>query len=250
MMEHIYNDLKNLREKGALVHCITNYVAMNINANTLLSIGASPLMSHARSELGEIAAISSCLVNNIGTLDDNWRPSFLEASKFYVEQEKPIILDPVGSGASKLRTQTCLDIINGSKKLIIRGNASEIQSLVDQNKISSKGVDSSIESHAAIESGKILSKENDCVVFISGGDDFIIHDDKITKISNGSSIMTKVTAIGCSLSCIVGAFATVGESLYKSAISSAAIFSIAGELAASKSEGPGDFQVNFLEQIK
>ena len=152
-MEHIYNDLKNLRDKGALVHCITNYVAMNINANILLSIGASPLMSHATNELKEIAAISSCLVNNIGTLDDNWRPSFLEASKYYVEQEKPIILDPVGSGASKLRTQTSLDIIKSSKNLIIRGNASEIQSLVDQNKISSKGVDSSIESQAAIESG-------------------------------------------------------------------------------------------------
>ena len=90
-MEHIYNDLKNLRDKGALVHCITNYVAMNINANILLSIGASPLMSHATNELKEIAAISSCLVNNIGTLDDNWRPSFLEASKYYVEQELSLI---------------------------------------------------------------------------------------------------------------------------------------------------------------
>ena len=90
---------------------------------------------------------------------------------------------------------------------------------------------------------------NNCVVFISGSDDFIIYEDNVTKISNGSSVMTKVTAIGCSLSCIVGAFAAVGESLYKSAISSAAIFSIAGELAASKSEGPGDFQVNFLNKL-
>ncbi len=146
----IIDDLKLLRSKSPLVHNITNYVVMNNTANALLSIGASPVMAHAIEEVKEITTISSSLVVNIGTLSEKWIDSMLLATKHAKELGKPIVLDPVGAGASKLRTETCKRIIEIACPDIIRGNASEIMALMDSN-IQTKGVDSSHETNEALE---------------------------------------------------------------------------------------------------
>ena len=156
------NSLEKLKAKNPLVHCITNYVSMDIAANTLLAVGASPAMIHTPEESGDFSPVAGALTVNIGTISPNWLEGMEKAIEAANRAKVPWVLDPVAHFATPYR-QTSIAKLISLEPSVVRGNASEIQSLVDQNKISSKGVDSSIESHAAIESGKILSKEKNFI---------------------------------------------------------------------------------------
>ena len=170
--ENLKRDLAILREKSPLVHNITNYVAMNFSANALLAIGASPVMAHAVEEMDDMVAIASALVINIGTLDAEWVRGMLCAGRAAHSMGKPIVLDPVGAGATPYRTATAWEIIRECCPTIIRGNASEIMALVNAD-ITSKGVDSSQSSDDALESAKQLALSTGAVVVISGATDYI-----------------------------------------------------------------------------
>ncbi len=245
--ETIFNDLKNLRQQTPLVHNITNFVAMNSSANILLALGASPLMAHAPEEIPEIEKISGALVLNIGTLDTTWIAAMKMAQKYALQQKIPIILDPVGAGASALRTTTAQTILHAGVQ-VVRGNGSEIMALANYS-AKTKGVETSITSNDAISAAQQLAEKYQCVVVISGADDFIVIPDKIVKLSNGTALFTKVTAMGCGATAVIGAFAAINKDYVAAAIHAMATFAIAGECVAANVNTPGSFYVAFLDKL-
>ena len=237
-----------VRTQSPLVHNITNYVVMNNSANALLAIGASPVMAHWVSEMEEMTAIAGALVLNIGTLDDKWIDGMLIAGKAAMRRGTPIVLDPVGVGATSQRTEAAMKIIEQCRPTIIRGNASEIMALVDAS-VKSKGVDSSASSDNALESAKRLAVDTGAVVVISGATDYITNGTDVYTVEGGNPIMTTVTGMGCTSTAIVGAFAAVVEDPMVAATAAMAVMSLAGERAAEYSRGNGSMQVNFLDEL-
>jgi hydroxyethylthiazole kinase len=244
-IEMIINALHAVREQKPLVVNITNYVVMNNTANALLAIGASPIMAHSREEMAEMMSFSGALVINIGTLDSLWIPRMMVAVEQANNHNKVVVLDPVGCGASKLRTQTSRQIADAANKLIIRGNASEIIALAGEQG-TSKGVDSMDSSEAAVGAAQYLAKTYQCNVVVSGETDFIITADRQIKLNNGHVMMPYVTGMGCTLSALTGAFAAVGE---ETGLAAAAVLGVAGEIAAEQSKGPGSLQLNLLDAL-
>lgn len=169
----IINALHAVREQKPLVVNLTNYVVMNNTANALLAIGASPIMAHSREEMAEMMSFAGALVINIGTLDSEWVPRMVFAVEQANIHNKTIVLDPVGCGASRLRTDTSRQLAKAANKLIIRGNASEIISLAGE-KGQNKGVDALDSTEAAVDAARFLSREYQCNVVISGEIDFVV----------------------------------------------------------------------------
>ena len=246
--EIIVGDLEKIRSQAPLVHNITNYVAMNITANALLSIGASPVMAHALDEVEDMVALASAVVINIGTLSQTWVEAMERAIKTAEEKRIPVILDPVGAGATAYRTTTARRLLDSGPVAIIRGNASEIRSLVVTN-AKTKGVDSLEGPEAAIEAGQLLSTKFNCAVSISGPIDIIIRGDENVSIANGHPLMPRVTGLGCTASALTGAFAAVNPDFLEAATGAMAVMGICGELAAEKAQGPASFELQFLDWL-
>lgn len=246
MENDIYHLLTQVREKSPLVQNITNVVVMNNTANALLALGASPIMVHAEEELEEVLSFCNSLVINIGTLSKPWADNMILAAQLANKLGKPWVLDPVGAGISSLRNET-LQALMLLKPTVIRGNASEIIALQNFNRKSVKGVDSTHSSSYALEAGKLLQKETGSIICISGATDYVISENEITEIKNGTSVMTKVTGMGCTVSAITGAFIGLAKHPYQEAVAGVAITSLAGELAAKISKGPGSLQLNFYD---
>ena len=230
------------------MHNITNFVVMNNTANALLAIGASPVMAHWVSEVEDMVAIADALVINIGTLDEQWVESMIRAGVAAHNKGIPIIIDPVGAGATRARTTAALEVIKQCHPTIIRGNGSEIMALVDAN-IRSKGVDSSAQSGDALSAAQRLATECGAVVVISGATDYITDGKEIFTVEGGSPIMTSVTGMGCTSTAIIGAFAAVVTTPIVAATAAMAVMSLAGERAAVHSAGNGTMQVNFLDEL-
>lgn len=237
-----------VRTQSPLVQNITNYVVMNNSANALLAIGASPVMAHWVREMEEMTAIAGALVINIGTLDDTWIEGMLAAGKAASRRGTPIVLDPVGAGATSQRTETALKIIEECHPTLIRGNASEIMALVDA-RVKSKGVDSCASSDDALASAKQLALETGSVVVISGQTDYITDGTQVYTVEGGHPSMTLVTGMGCTSSALVGAFAAVESNAMLAATAAMAVMSLAGERAVAYSRGTGSLQVNFLDEL-
>lgn len=244
----LIEDVKKVREKSPLVHNITNYVVMNNTANALLAIGASPVMAHSIDEVEDMVVIASSLVINIGTLSEHWIEAMLSAGIAANKKGIPVIFDPVGAGATKYRTDVCRKILEQCNPSIIRGNASEIIALTD-TQIKTKGVDSTAASDSAIDAAKFLAKNNNAVVVISGPTDYITDGEKVEEVNNGSTMMTKVTGLGCTATAITGAFAAINSNMFEAAVNAMAVMGIAGEIAAKKAEGPGTMQLYFLDEL-
>ena len=237
-----------VRSQRPLVHNITNYVVMNNSANALLAIGASPVMAHWTQEMEEMVSIAGALVLNIGTLDENWLEGMRVAGVAASRRGIPIVLDPVGAGATSARTTASLELIELCHPTVIRGNASEIMALVDAS-VKSKGVDSSAQSGDAVEAARKLALETGAVVVISGATDYITDGTVLHTVEGGDEIMTAVTGMGCTSTALVGAFAAVVEDPLVAATAAMAVMSLAGERAAARSRGNGSMQVNFLDEL-
>ena len=237
-----------VRTKSPLVHSITNYVVMNNSANALLSIGASPVMAHWKDEMEEMTAIAGALVINIGTLDTEWIEGMKAAGLAASRRGTPIVLDPVGAGATSQRTNAAWEIINLCHPTIIRGNGSEIMALVDAN-VKSKGVDSSASSDDALSAAKKLAAETGAVVVISGETDYITNGVEVFTVEGGNPIMTSVTGMGCTATALVGAFAAVESDPMVAATAAMAVMSLAGERAAVNARGNGSMQMHFLDEL-
>ncbi|MBT4506817.1 hydroxyethylthiazole kinase [Desulfobacula sp.] len=244
----IIKDVEKIRKNAPLVHNITNYVVMNTTANALLAIGASPVMAHAVPEVEDMAGIAGALVINIGTLSDAWIEAMFKAAKKALQRQIPIIIDPVGVGATQYRTRTARELIQASSPSIIRGNGSEIIALCKKDQ-RTKGVDSTNASDQAIDSARSLAQEFDCVVCISGEIDYIVSQDTIIQVKNGHAMMPRVTGLGCTATALCGAFAAVNQEFDMAAAHAMAVMGIAGEMAAQNAPGPGTLQVNFIDAL-
>ena len=245
---NLANDLALIREKSPLVHNITNYVVMNNTANALLAIGASPVMAHATNEVADMVNIASSLVSNMGTLSDPWVEAMVVAGQAAQQKGIPVIFDPVGVGATPYRTEVAMQIVEKCKPTIIRGNASEIMCLANEN-ATTKGVDSTNTSASALEAAKKLAIATNSVVAISGDIDYITDGKTVYTVSNGSPLMPKVTGMGCTATAIVGAFAAVNSNALLAATNAMTIMGVVGEMAAIKSAGPASMQVAFIDGL-
>ncbi|RXJ74778.1 hydroxyethylthiazole kinase [Veronia nyctiphanis] len=244
-LDGIIDALARVREQKPLVVNITNYVVMNNTANALLAIGASPIMAHSKEEMAEMMSFSGALVINIGTLDSQWVPRMRFAVEEANKNGKTVILDPVGCGASGLRTETSREIARQADNLIIRGNASEVMALAGES-AQTKGVDSQDASSDALAAARFLVAEYGASVVVSGETDHIVTVEGETTLSNGHVMMPYVTGMGCTLSALTGAFAAVGE---KTGLAAAAVMGVAGEIAAEKANGPGSLQLHLTDAL-
>ena len=242
----IFRDLEKIRTASPLVHNITNFVVMNNTANALLAIGASPVMAHAPEEVEEMVAIASSLVINIGTLSREWIGAMKMAMQAADQKGIPIIFDPVGSGATSYRTKTCRELLGIARPSVIRGNASEIMSLVDAA-IQTKGVDSNIAANLAEQAAIDLAKHYGCVVVVSGQEDLITDGQQKIFVENGHVMMTKVTGLGCTATALIGAFAAVNRDNLSAAAHAMAVMGICGEIAAGQARGPASLQLNLID---
>ncbi len=243
--------LEKMRATSPLIHNITNFVVMNSTANILLAAGASPVMAHCMGEVEEMASMASALVLNIGTLQEDWVDAMILAAKTANDKNIPVILDPVGSGATSLRTRAVKKIMKEVKVSVLRGNASEIFSLASAD-VSTRGVDSSIGvTDELIEAAGHLAAELNCIVAISGAEDIITNGKKIFRVKNGQPLMTKVTGIGCGLSAMVGAFCAVCDDgdLLSATAAAFGFYGLCGDHAVNVSDKPGSFFTAFVDAL-
>jgi len=240
--------LTRIREEKPLVHNITNYVVMNFTANTLLAMGASPVMAHAANEVEEMVSLARALVINIGTLSDPWIGAMLLAGRKASEKGLPIVFDPVGSGATSLRTATTRRLARDLKLAIIRGNASEILSIGSSETVT-KGVDSLHEVDQVAGMARATAKETRSVVAVTGKVDLITDGTRVIRCRNGHPLMGKVTGTGCAATAAIGAFAAVTPDAMEAAAAGLAFFGLAGELAAAKAQSPGSFMIALIDAL-
>jgi len=241
-------NLRYLREKRPLVHNITNFVVMNYTANVLLAVGASPVMAHAGEEVEEMVSISNALVLNIGTLAPDWIDSMIKAGKMANLLNIPIILDPVGSGATTLRTESARRLINELSIKVVRGNASEVLSLAG-NASGTKGVESKHSVDEAYRTAFTLAKELGITIVITGEVDLITDGDRVLRVYNGHELMGFVTGTGCAATAIIGAFLAVDNDPVTASATALAYFGLAGEKGAEKAHAPGSFMTASIDAL-
>ncbi|MCX7114571.1 MAG: hydroxyethylthiazole kinase [Gammaproteobacteria bacterium] len=240
--------LKHIRNQAPLVLNITNLVTMDFIANGLLCLGASPIMSNAVEELDALVSLSAAVVINLGTLN----PAFLDmadkACKLANLYDKPIVLDPVGAGATAYRTEAAIHLLKTYRINIIRGNASEITALSGASH-TTKGVDSAIQTHEAIDSAHSLAHAYQTVLCISGQTDLIVNESRVEPLRHGSPLMPRVTGSGCLLTAVVAAFHAVEADAFQAAKLATLYYTLCGERAAHHTIAPGSFKVSFLDAL-
>jgi hydroxyethylthiazole kinase len=228
-------NLEKLKAKKPLIHNITNFVVMNYTANALLACGASPVMAHAQEEVEEMVALADTLVLNIGTPTPYWIESMLKAGKKANEADIPIILDPVGSGATRLRTDSAKRLIDELAISVIRGNASEVLSLAHEES-QTKGVDSIHSVEDAAETAVILARELKSTLAITGAVDLVTDGKTVYRVFNGNELM-------------IGAFLAVDSNPAEAAATGLSYFGLSGEKAAAETRMPGSFQTALLDAL-
>ncbi|APX13589.1 hydroxyethylthiazole kinase [Tateyamaria omphalii] len=238
--------LDALRTQAPLVHCMTNYVAMNIAANVMLAAGASPAMIHAEEEVADFTPICGALTINIGTLSPPWLTAMLKAAGSANTASVPWVLDPVAHFATPYRGDAARQLL-GFKPTILRGNASEIMALSGAGG-AGKGADSGDEVAAAKDSAITLATTHGCVVAITGPVDFVTDGTRQAEITGGDAMMPKITALGCALTALTGAYAAVTPPL-EATVAALTHFAEAGEQAGKVASGPGSFSLHFLDHL-
>lgn len=231
-----------IREKQPLVHNITNYVTVNDCANIVLAMGASPIMADDAGEVEDILSICDSLVLNIGTLNARTIESMLIAGRKANALGKPVILDPVGNGASALRTQTTNRLLEEIRFAVIRGNISEIK-VAASGLGQTRGVDANDADAANISTTQQiaadLARSTQAVVAITGAVDIISDGNRTYAIKNGHPLMGRITGTGCMCSCLVGSFCGLGGDYLEAAATAVTVMALAGELAQAQVEKAG-----------
>lgn len=241
--------LNKLRQQNPLVHCITNIVVANFQANGLLALGASPIMADSIEEAADVSAISSCTLLNIGTLDSSAVTSMFAAGKAASTKGRPLVLDPVGAGATGFRKQTVAKLLEELEITLIRGNAGEIASIAGVN-WKAKGVDAGNGTANIVEAAKDVARRHRCLVAVTGETDIVTDGEKVIGIKGGHPLMSRITGMGCLLSAVSAAFLSIGKlAPIETVAYSLAFYKKAGEVAAEQASGPGDFAVHFLNAM-
>ncbi len=249
----IWTDICAVRERSPLVHSITNFVVMNLNANVLLAAGASPVMAHAHEEVQAMAGIAQSLVLNIGTLEPAWIESMRLALLTATQRGIPTVLDPVGAGATAYRNASIELLLNTASPTVVRGNGSEIMSVAGAN-VQTRGVDSGAAANDALGSARALVGRTGGVVCVSGQTDHIVDGTRWALLSNGHPWMTKITGVGCSATALIGAFCALQPDAWRATVSAMALMGVVGEVAAEKAvvrkQGVGSMQVLMLDELQ
>jgi hydroxyethylthiazole kinase len=239
--------LATVREKRPLVHHITNYVTVNDCANVTLCIGAAPVMAHAREEVAEMVAMAGALVLNIGTLDNTQVESMLLAGMKANDLDIPVILDPVGAGATRLRTEAAQTLLHKLHIAVLKGNAGEIAVLAGaEGKV--RGVDSDGVKGDPAEIARKLADKLGIVVAVSGATDIVTDGMRTLLVDNGHPMMGLVSGTGCMASSVTGAFAATGRDHVTSTAAAMAALGIAGERAAGHYTGPSSYKIALLDE--
>ena len=237
------DSLRRLRETKPLVHQITNYVVMNETANATLALGALPVMAHAREEVEEMAAIAGALVLNIGTLSPDWVESMLLAGRAANEHGVPVVLDPVGAGATRYRTETAQRILSEVRVDVLRGNVGEVATLVGVA-AEVRGVESIGAGGDPADLALEAARRLDLVASVTGPVDHVSDGERVIRIENGDALMATITGTGCMSSALTGCFLAVNrERPLEAAAEALVAFGVAGEDAARGAAGPGSFHV-------
>jgi hydroxyethylthiazole kinase len=243
------DSLRRLREAKPLVHQITNYVVMNETANATLALGALPVMAHAREEVEEMAALAGALVLNIGTLSPPWVDAMLLAGKAANERGTPVVLDPVGAGATRYRTETAKQLLGELDVTVLRGNAGEVATLV--------GVDAEVRGVESVDTGldaaglaREAARRLGVVASVTGAVDHVSDGRTVVAIANGDPLLAAVTGTGCMSTAITGCFVAVNrEAPFDAAVEALVAFGVAGEDAARGARGPGSFHANLYDAL-
>ncbi|WP_116132350.1 hydroxyethylthiazole kinase [Tropicimonas sp. IMCC34043] len=239
--------LSAMRAATPLVQCITNYVAMNFAANVLLAAGAAPAMVHDPEESGEFAGIAGAVTVNIGTIGPRWVEGMMAAANAAREAGVPWVLDPVACFATRFRRETVARLIALCPD-VVRGNASEILALAGQAS-AGKGVDAGDSVAAAEQAARALAAQTGGVVAVTGAVDFVTDGTRGVRIAGGSALMPQVTATGCALTCLVGAYAAAVPDPFAATVGALSHFAAAGEAAELSAQGPGSFAMAFLDAL-
>ncbi|NLK00865.1 MAG: hydroxyethylthiazole kinase [Clostridia bacterium] len=240
--------LEKIRKERPLVHNITNIVAANSCANILLSVGALPVMTYDKREIGDIVAKSQAVVLNSGTLTPRKLDAMIYAGKAANRESVPVVLDPVGAGSSTARSKAIQRMLRQVDISVIRGNFSEISFLGGGSSLI-RGVEAVGKPLDPLELIKDISIKFSTTVCISGETDYISCGKNTYVISNGHPLMARVTGTGCMLSTLVGAFTSVTYDYDIAAAAAALLFGISGQLAGEKARGPGSFQAELFDTI-
>ncbi|WML44210.1 hydroxyethylthiazole kinase [Neobacillus sp. PS3-40] len=246
----VYKLLQKVKNDNPLVHNITNVVVTNFTANGLLALGASPVMAYAAEEVADMAKIAGALVLNIGTLNRDVVESCLIAGKSANANNVPVIFDPVGAGATSYRTESAKKILEEVNISVIRGNAAEIANVAGYQ-ATIKGVDAGETQVNTVELAILTAKKLNTIVVITGKEDVISDGNRTFVVRNGHPALTKVTGTGCLLTSVIGAFAAVEKDLILASVAALTFYGVAAEFAAKKigDQGPGSFQIEFLNQL-
>jgi hydroxyethylthiazole kinase len=242
------SDLDLIRERKPLVHQITNFVVMNETANATLAIGALPVMAHALQEVEEMASAASALVLNIGTLSDEWVEAMIAAGRAANAAGVPVVLDPVGAGATEYRTDTSRRLLDVLEIAVLRGNAAEIATLA--------GRDAEIRGVEAVGGGGGPELASDAsgllgpVVAVTGPVDHVSDGQAVNSVANGHELLGSVTGTGCMATALTGCFLGVrGDDPLAAATEALVAFGIAGEDAAKDANGPGSFHAALYDAL-
>jgi hydroxyethylthiazole kinase len=246
MIEKIESALHLLRSTKPVILNITNYVTMEFVANCLLAVGAAPIMSVESGEFRELVKLCSAIYLNIGTLDDAFVARLPEIIALAQRYHKPIIFDPVGAGATALRTTVSQEFM--ACAAIIRGNASEVLAL-NGNAMQTQGVESIHTAKEAAEAAIALARSNHNTIVISGKTDFITDGTQQLELSYGSPLMSLVTGMGCALTAVIAAFHAVIDEPYEASVIGSYYFSLCGELTERIAKHPGTFRMHFIDQL-
>jgi hydroxyethylthiazole kinase len=248
LAENASDNLGKVRKTKPLVHNITNFVVMNYTANALLACGASPVMAHAIEEVEEMVSLAGALVLNIGTLTPQWVEAMLRAGNKANSLNVPVVLDPVGSGATRLRTDSAKRLARELSIQVIRGNASEVLSLAERDS-RTRGVDSTRSVEEAAEAAIALARELTTTLAITGKVDLITDGKRTLRVHNGHEMMGMVTGTGCSATVMIGAFLAVDPDPVEATTTALAYFGLAGEKAAARADTPGTYQIALLDAL-
>jgi len=240
--------LNDLRTKTPLVHHITNTVTINDCANITLCIGGAPVMAEAPEEVAEMVAMAGALVLNIGTLSKGQISAMLLAGRAANDLGIPVVLDPVGAGATLLRTESAHQLLGELQISVVKGNAGEIGVLAGAaGRV--RGVDSAGLDGDPVAICKTLAQAYACTVAMSGVMDIVTDGDRVVLVDNGSPLMGVVSGTGCMVSSLTGAFSAGSSDLVHSTVAALAAFGLAGELAARQASGPSSFKVALFDEV-
>ena len=241
--------LRTLRERKPLVHQITNYVVMNETANATLALGALPVMAHAREEVEEMVGLASALVLNIGTLSEHWIEAMLRAGRAASARGIPVVLDPVGAGATAYRTDTARRILGEVEVTVLRGNQGEIATLVGAD-AEVRGVESMTIGLEPPALARGAARGLGVVASVTGPIDHVSDGERVVDVANGHPLLAAVTGTGCISSALTGCFlAAKPDEPLEAAAEALAALGVAAEDAADGAAGPGTFHARLYDAL-